>query len=273
MISFPNAKINIGLQIVSRYPDGYHALNTLFYPVGLSDILEIVKGDVFEFSTSGLEIGGKTEDNLVIKAYQLLQKKYSIPSVKIHLHKIIPMGAGLGGGSSDAAFALKMLNQLFALKIPDTELEKLASSLGADCAFFIQNRPVFASGKGDEFQPVNLDLQNYRIVIIYPHIRINTAWAYSQIKPHKNAYNLQQEILSPIRYWQKRIRNDFEPVMAKKYCPIRQSLNLLKENGAIYSAMSGSGSAVFGIFESTPDFGDHRLPVDIFFPANVVDRG
>lgn len=266
MIDFPNAKINIGLQILSKYPDGYHEINTIFYPIGMTDILEIVKADKFAFTSSGIEIGDDIEQNLVVKAFRLLQERYAISAVKIHLHKMIPMGAGLGGGSSDAAFALKMLNQLFDLKLSNIKLEEIASILGADCAFFIQNRAVFASGKGDEFEVADLDLSDYQIVVIKPHISINTAWAYSQISPKLSKYDLRTEIQSPLQYWQRIIGNDFEPIMAKKYCNIRRSIELLKEKGAIYAAMSGSGSAVFGIFEDIPSFEKHHLPVDIYFP-------
>ncbi len=252
MITFPNAKINIGLNVVSKRDDGYHNLETVFYPVKLADALELVGSDRFRFSSSGLEIDGKPENNLIVKAYKLLQKDFNLPPVKLHLHKVIPFGAGLGGGSADAAFTLKMLNSHFNLKIPSDKLENYAAQIGADCPFFIENRPVFATGIGDRFLPINLDLAEYEIVIVKPDVSVSTPDAFRNITPSKPKFNLKDIENLPIEDWKYFIKNDFEKSVFEKYPEIENLKNTLYEMGAIYASMSGSGSAVFGIFRELP---------------------
>src|ERR1700712_2453096 len=183
MINFPNAKINIGLNITERRADGYHNLETIFYPVKINDALEVIESDKLSFESSGLEIPGRMEDNLCVKGYHLLKKDFGLPPVAIHLHKHIPIGAGLGGGSSDAAFFITLMNKKFELGLSVERMQDYARELGADCAFFIENKPVFAFDRGDEFEPVKLDLSNYKIVVVMPPVQISTSEAFRGVKP------------------------------------------------------------------------------------------
>jgi 4-diphosphocytidyl-2-C-methyl-D-erythritol kinase len=264
MISFPNAKINIGLNVVSKRADGYHNLETIFYPVGLADALEITLADQTAFSSSGIAIDGRAENNLVYKAYGLLKKEYDLPPVKMHLHKVIPFGAGLGGGSSDAAFALKMLNSFLNLGISGTELEVLAAQIGADCPFFIHNKSCFAEGIGDVLHPVELDLSAYKIVIVKPKVSVSTPEAYKNIVPKTSAFKLQDIVHLPIEEWKQNIQNDFEESVFPVYPEIAELKEKLYQAGALYAAMSGSGSAVFAIFRHLPMNLDNFIPKGIF---------
>ncbi len=264
MISFPNAKINIGLNVVSKRTDGYHNLETVFFPVKLADALEIVEADEFAFSSSGIEIGGAAKSNLVVKAYDLLKKDFELPPVKIHLHKMVPYGAGLGGGSSDAAFTLKMLNDQFELGLKNDQLERYASKLGADCPFFIQNKPVFAHGIGNQFEQTTLDLSDYKIVIAKPAVSVSTVEAYRNIVPAKPEFDLRNLAQLPIHEWKDVVKNDFENTVFPQYPVIQELKQSLYEAGALYASMSGSGSAVFGIFRHLPANPDHNLPAGIF---------
>lgn len=251
MISFPNAKINIGLNIVSKRADGYHNLETIFYPIPtIQDILEIVpstSGSLQWFQT-GLPIAGKEENNLVLKAYHLLSQDFNLPLLDIHLHKLIPMGAGLGGGSADAACMLKMLAEYARLPITETKLEEYAATLGADCAFFIKNKPVFASGIGNVFEPIELCLDAYRIEFVHPQIAVSTREAFSTITPKQPKESLKDLITLPIEEWKDRLHNDFEESVFKLYPQIEVIKNQLYQQGAIYASMTGSGSSVYGIF-------------------------
>ena len=210
MITFPNAKINIGLNVVKKRPDGYHNLETIFYPVKLADALEVVEAGETAFTSSGIEIDATAENNLVYKAYSLLAGDFDLPPVKMHLHKVIPFGAGLGGGSADAAFALKMVNEYFTLGLTTTHLEDYAARIGADCPFFIENKPTFAHGIGDQFKPVNLDLSAFEIVIVKPSFSVSTPQAYRNIVPTKPDFNLLEIDQLPIEDWKtvvkKRLR-------------------------------------------------------------------
>jgi 4-diphosphocytidyl-2-C-methyl-D-erythritol kinase len=259
MLTFPNAKINLGLNIVERRPDGYHTIETVFYPIGLSDILEVEPSETcadYSFSSSGIAIDGDPEDNLIIRAYRLLRSDYQFPPVDISLVKQIPFGAGLGGGSSDAAFMLKTLNELFELKITPVKLEKLAARLGADCPVFIKNEPVYATGIGNVFTRVKLSLKGKFIVLVKPDIHISTAEAYSFVVPQKPEISLSKLIKLPITEWKNTIKNDFEKPIFLKYPEIGTIKNTLYKKGAIYASMSGSGSSVYGIFESEPEILD-----------------
>ena len=253
MIIFPNAKINIGLNITERRPDGYHNLETIFYPVKITDVLEVIPADVLSFESSGLDIPGRMEDNLCIRGYQLLKKDHDLPPVKIHLHKHIPIGAGLGGGSADAAFFIKLMNEKFDLGLSVGEMQGYARTLGADCAFFIENKPVFAFEKGDEFESIRLDLSKYSLVLVMPPVQVSTAEAFRGVKPAMPKDSLMDLIYLPVTEWKKHIKNDFEESIFKNNAEIRGVKASLYQAGALYASMSGSGASVFGIFEKTPD--------------------
>ncbi|WP_372649232.1 4-(cytidine 5'-diphospho)-2-C-methyl-D-erythritol kinase [Draconibacterium sp.] len=264
MITFPNAKINIGLNVVEKRPDGYHNLETIFYPVKLSDALEVIEAEETAFSSSGIEIDSTAENNLVYKAYSLLAGDFHLSPVKMHLHKVIPFGAGLGGGSADAAFALKMLNDYFGLGLTTIQLENYAARIGADCPFFIENKPTFAHSIGDQFKPVNLDLSAYEIVIVKPPISVSTPQAYRNIVPTKPGFNLLEIDQLPIEEWKTVVKNDFEKSVFPQLPEIENLKENLYEAGAVYASMSGSGSAVFGIFRHLPTNLDRFLPKGIF---------
>ncbi len=245
MIIFPNAKINIGLNIVSRRSDGYHNLETIFYQMKINDALEIIKADKLSFESSGLGIPGRVEDNLCIKGYHLLKRDFDLPLIKIHLHKHIPIGAGLGGGSADAAFFIRLLNQSFNLGLTDDRMIDYARRLGSDCAFFIQNRPAFAFDRGDEFEPIKLDLSNYKIVVVMPPVHVSTAEAYSGVKPAPVKQSLMELIYRPVAEWKNHIKNDFEDSVFKNHPEIRGIKAALYEAGAIYASMSGERGLCF----------------------------
>jgi 4-diphosphocytidyl-2-C-methyl-D-erythritol kinase len=251
MISFPNAKINLGLTIISQRPDGYHNIETVFYPIHLCDALEIVpaKGEKGTFTQTGLPIGDDPQKNLVIKAYHLLKACYELPEIDIYLHKNIPFGAGLGGGSADAAFMLKLLNDFAGLQLPVRQLEEYALTIGADCPFFIQNQPVFAEGTGNIFTPINLSLEGYYLVLVKPEIHVSTQEAYAGVKPRPPAESILEIIQTPVTDWKNRLVNDFESSVSLKYPGIEVIKQKLYTKGAVYASMSGSGSSVFGIFE------------------------
>lgn len=264
MITFPNAKINTGLNVVEKRPDGFHNIETVFYPVALSDILEILPSDTFSFHTTGIRIDGDLSENLVIKAYWLLQNRFSLPPVRIHLHKVIPMGSGLGGGSSDAAFTLTMLNELFRARLTDDQLREAAVLLGADCPFFIGNQPAYATGTGNMTVPVSLDLSEYTIVIVKPPLSVNTAWAYRNIIPHKPERNLAESIKRPPEEWKFTVTNDFETPVFRFFPEIESIRNTLYNLGSVYASLTGSGSAVFGLFRDIPEGLSGNFPPDYF---------
>lgn len=255
MLGFPVCKINLGLNITQKRTDGFHNIETVFYSVKWADALEIIEGgdQPFELFMSGLKVNGKMEENIIFKAYQLLTEKSHIPNIKVYLHKVLPMGAGLGGGSSDAAFFLKLANERLQLNLSTEQLTEMARKLGSDCAFFIKNTPVFAKGKGDEFESVDLDLSPYHILVVYPGIHSNTKEAYEGVIPAIPARSVKQIISQPIETWKNELVNDFEKSIFKKYPEIEQLKQKLYENGAIYASLSGSGSAVFGIFKEGPE--------------------
>lgn len=249
---YPNAKINIGLSVTERRTDGYHNLETVFYPVGLRDVLELNWEEgpkrVCYFENTGIAIDCPEDKNLVVRAYKLLASAYDLPAVRINLFKTIPFGAGLGGGSSDAAYTLKALNEYFELRISEKGLENYASRLGSDCAFFIRNRPAFASGKGDVLEDMALELDEYEIVIVKPDCKVSTAEAYAGISPAKAVFNLRELNLLPLTAWRKQVKNDFETTVFAKYPAIRKVKEELYNRGALYASMTGSGAGVFGIF-------------------------
>lgn len=249
MVSFPNCKINLGLNILRKRPDGYHDLESVFYPISLSDILEITENQhKTELINTGLEIECPMDKNLCYKAYELLKKKFDLPHVRIHLHKIIPFGAGLGGGSSDAAYTIKLLNELFALNLSVAKMQKYAAMTGSDCAFFINNIPAIATGRGEILKKTDLNLSHYKILLIKPNIHISTAEAYSGIKPSMPEISIEEVIKKPLADWKFLLKNDFETHLFTKYSELAAIKETLYSSEAIYAAMSGSGSTVFGIY-------------------------
>lgn len=255
MITFPNAKINLGLNIVSKRPDGYHNLETVFYPIPLCDALEIVTAKKNSFTQTGIAIAGDAADNLVMRACQLLKKDYSLPEIDVYLQKNIPFGAGLGGGSADAAFMLKMLNDFAGLQLSIEQLERYGAQLGADVPFFIQNQPVFAEGIGNQFSPISLTLKGYYLVLTKPDIHVSTKDAYAQVKPQAPKKSIREIIASPVETWAADLVNDFERSVFAKFPAIGAIKQKMYDKGAVYASMSGSGSSVFGIF-STLDTDD-----------------
>lgn len=253
MLTFPNAKINIGLNVLTRRSDGYHNLETVFYPVKIKDALEIIEADELSFETSGIEIPGSAMENLCLKAYDLLKRDFNIPAVKIHLHKQIPIGAGLGGGSSDAAFFIRLINEKFSLSLSVDEMEAYARQLGADCAFFIRNEPVFAKCKGDEFEAIELDLSSYYLVLAMPPVHVSTGEAYSGVSLYEPETSLKELIKRPIEDWRDSIKNKFEESIFKNHSSIRAVKADLYQAGAVYASMSGSGASVYGIFKDKVD--------------------
>ncbi|MHA8087466.1 4-(cytidine 5'-diphospho)-2-C-methyl-D-erythritol kinase [Aquirufa sp. Wall-65K1] len=253
MVLFPNAKINIGLYITSKRPDGFHELETCFFHVPWTDVLEITTSQQFEFSSSGLAISGEMQNNLCFRAYQALSKDFSLAPVHIHLHKIIPMGAGLGGGSSDAAFTLMGLRDIFELPLSNDQLVPYAQQLGSDCAFFLNQQAQIGKGKGDELSPLTCSLKGLHAVLIYPNFGISTQEAYSQVKPKAPTYDLAESILLPLEQWKEYISNDFELSLFPKYPILAEIKQELYNHGAIYAAMSGSGSTLFGLFKKEVD--------------------
>ena len=262
MIFFPNAKINFGLNILRKREDGYHELETIFYPVGLKDGLEFIenKKNKIDFSVSGLLLNIVPEENIVVKAYRMLADDYTLPGLDIHLHKVIPFGAGLGGGSSDAAFLLKGLNDYFELGLFVSQLKRYALRLGADCSFFVEDKPAFACGIGEQLQTLKFSLSGYTILIVKPPFDVATKEAYANIQPGNPKYSLIDSIKKSPDQWQGRVINDFEATVFPLFPECAEIKTKLLELGAFYASMSGSGSSVFGLFKSEPqltkeDFG------------------
>ena len=260
MITYPNAKINLGLNITEKRPDGYHNLETVFYPINLQDALEVklLEGEgEYTLKTAGTPIEGDPDNNLVVKAYRILKQDFpEMKAVDIHMYKHIPTGAGLGGGSADAAFMLKLLNEKFKLQLSTEQLEGYASKLGADCAFFIRNKPVFASGIGNIFEPIELSLKGYYLVLVKPDIFVSTKDAFAHIKPKAPQHSLKEIIRMPVETWRATMKNDFEESVFYKFPEIAAIKDKLYDMGAVYASMSGSGSSVFGIFREQVEFVD-----------------
>lgn len=250
MISFSNCKINIGLKIVGKRGDGYHDLETVFYPLPLYDLLELMDAGETSITTYGLPIPGNTADNIVLKAYHLLKKKFpDLPPVHFHLLKNIPAGAGLGAGSANGANTLLALNKKFHLNLSTSQLINYALQLGSDCPFFILNQPAFATGRGEMMENVFLDLSKYQLVIVNPGIHISTPWAFQQLQPKQPENSLRELIAKPVEEWKHFITNDFETPVFKAHPEVEAVKNKLYEQGAVFALMSGSGSTVYGLFE------------------------
>lgn len=263
MIVFPCAKINLGLNIVSKREDGYHNLETVFYPIPLYDALEIKYMDekfpsqvACDLKVTGNAVECDEQNNLVVKAYNLLAEDYKLPRVHAHLYKHIPSQAGLGGGSSDAAFMIRLLDERFRLNIGNPEMEKYAARLGADCAFFIEAEPAYAEGIGDELMPVDGpkgNLNGYYLAIVKPDIAVSTKEAYAAITPIATSKSCREIVRQPIETWKEELVNDFEAPIFKLHPELAEIKEKLYQQGAKYAAMSGSGSALFGIFETEPN--------------------
>lgn len=258
MITFPNAKINLGLDIVEKRPDGYHNLETVFYPIPLCDILEITPATDkdapdYTFKMYNAVFEGNDDDNLVIKAYKALAADHKLPKVDISLYKHIPTGAGLGGGSADAAFALKMLNEIAALGLTAEELRAYAARIGADCAFFIDNIPAYATGIGNILTPTECSIEGYYLVIVKPDVHVSTKDAYALVTPQKPQVPLTSIAKRPIGQWKGEMKNDFEKSIFAKYPEMAKIKDDLYSMGAVYASMSGSGSSFFGIFKEEQD--------------------
>jgi 4-diphosphocytidyl-2-C-methyl-D-erythritol kinase len=252
MIVFPNAKINIGLEVIRKREDGFHDLETIFYPVSLSDILEMNEARTTKLTLTGFDIDDNQDNNIVLKAYRLLHKEYNLPPVEFHLHKQVPTGAGLGGGSSDAAFTLMGLNDLFSLTIEKQKIVEFASQLGSDCAFFVHNYPLFAEGRGTVFSEIELDIKGHSLVLIKPPFPVSTAEAYKGITPIATERSLPYSVKKPISEWKNCVFNRFEENVFNLYPKLDEIKKSLYSKGALYASMSGSGSTVYGIFDTAP---------------------
>ena len=259
MVVFPNAKINLGLRVVSKRSDGYHNLDTVFYPIPVTDILEIITNrelnqPEFSFASTGLSIPGETDQNLCYKAYLLLKKDHpDLPSIKVHLHKLIPMGAGLGGGSSDGAFMLTLLNEQFGLQLNHERLKEYALQLGSDCPFFINNQPCSATGRGEIMKNIDLTLKGYHLVLVCPGIHVSTKEAFHNIVPHAANPTCEELVKKPLSEWKSTLINDFEVPVFRLYPAIGEIKKKFYDKGAIYASMTGTGSTVYGIFEQEPE--------------------
>jgi len=268
LIVFPNCKINLGLNILGKRADGYHNLETIFFPLPFYDVLEVVlaanAAAPYTLAVTGMELEGNIENNLCVKAYKLLKQDFPhLPAVHIHLHKSIPAGAGLGGGSADGAFMLMLLNDKFKLHLTEHTLLKYAFALGSDCPFFIINQPCLGQQRGEMLHPLVLDLSAYKIVIINPGIHVNTGWAFTQVT-FSESRNLQTAVTQPVEEWKQRLTNDFELPVFEKYPAIKKLKEQLYQQNALYASMSGSGSTVFGIFRKDVLINYHDLPPGSF---------
>ncbi len=261
MITFPIAKINLGLNVVERRSDGYHNLETVFYPVPIKDALEIqpmhpdFPTDVdCDLKVTNMLIAGDEQKNLVVRAYQLLKQEYpTLPHIHTHLWKGIPSQAGMGGGSSDCAYMIRLLNEGFALGLSEKQMISYAARLGADCAFFIKSVPCYAEGIGEQLEPITLDLHGWYIAVVRPNIPVPTKEAFSLIRPHRPVKNCRQIVCQPVDTWREELVNDFEESVFTLHPEIGNVKTTLYEMGATYAAMSGSGSALFGLFKKHPD--------------------
>jgi 4-diphosphocytidyl-2-C-methyl-D-erythritol kinase len=242
------------LNILRKRSDGYHDIETCFYPDPWTDILEVIPSGEFSFSVSGNVVPGNPEDNLCVKAYRLMQAVYSLPPVKIHLHKIIPTGAGLGGGSSDAAWTLRLLNEVFDLKLPKETLKQYASRLGSDCAFFIDDGPMMGTGRGEILTPVKIDLKGKYLALVKPEVHVSTAEAYLGVRPSEPQNRIANILSKQVAEWRELLVNDFESTVAEKLPVIKSIKQQMYVAGAEYASMTGSGSAVYGIFSRKPEF-------------------
>lgn len=267
MITYPIAKINLGLQVTGKRPDGFHNIETVFYPVPIQDALDVVASKSFSIKITGIDLKEDPKENLVVKAYDLLKKDFQLPPISIHLHKNIPVGAGLGGGSADAAFMLLLLNELFELEIREEQLLKYALQLGSDCPFFIRQKPAYARGRGELLEDISLSLKGYHLVVVKPPVHISTAEAYKDVVPGESRIALKALVQFPVTKWQGNVQNKFEPPVFAKHPEVKEIKQTLYKLGAAFALMSGSGSAVYGLFRSEKKSITTHFPPDyqIFF--------
>jgi 4-diphosphocytidyl-2-C-methyl-D-erythritol kinase len=250
MVTFPNCKINLGLNILQKREDGYHDIETVFYPVPVYDILEIISSseDKTQFHNTGF-FAGSPENNSCLKAFKLLKKDFQkLPEINMHLHKVIPLGAGLGGGSADAAFTLLLLNKKYNLNIPRQQLFEYALQLGSDCPFFLINQPCLAFGRGEILESIKLSLSGYKLLVVNPSIHINTKEIFKEIIPAIPAKKIKEIIEQPVSAWKEELVNDFEKIVFPKYPQIKKIKENMYQQGAVYASMTGTGSTIFGIF-------------------------
>jgi 4-diphosphocytidyl-2-C-methyl-D-erythritol kinase len=271
MLTFPNAKINLGLQILRKRNDGFHEIETCLYPIPLQDSVEIIEAEDDEFKSTGIPISGEIGDNLCMKALFLLRQDFDIPPVYIHLHKVIPHGAGLGGGSSDAVAIIQSLNKMFDLKIDNGLMHNFASRLGSDCAFFVNNKPAIGSGRGEVLRECQVDLKGKHIVLVYPDFGISSGMAYSLIDPQIPEKKLEDILKLDIRNWKDILINDFQDVLEDKYDDLRSIRLKLYQKGSIFASMSGSGSAYFGIFDEEIKDAHTWFPDNYFVRSGILN--
>lgn len=252
MICFPNAKINLGLSVIARRNDGFHEIESILYPVPVFDVIEFKVANSFRIVQYGIPLQAAREENILFNTWQYLNQEYSVPPVEIHLIKNIPVGSGLGGGSADATFFLKAIDQQFSLSLNSTELKELAASIGSDCPFFVDNKPAFVSARGEKTTPVEISLKNKYLVLVVPEIRVSTAKAYSIVKPEIPEKSIKEIVLQPYETWKYELINDFEKPIFELYPELGLIKKQLYQKGACYVSMSGSGSTIFGIFETKP---------------------
>ncbi|MCB0397816.1 MAG: 4-(cytidine 5'-diphospho)-2-C-methyl-D-erythritol kinase [Flavobacteriales bacterium] len=267
MVVFPQAKINIGLRILRKRTDGYHDIESLFYPIPLYDVLEIITDDGtegFSLEQSGLNIGTSSGNNLVEKAWMVLAGDHALSGMRAWLHKVLPMGAGLGGGSSDGAWALKVMNDIAGLGLSDETLESYASVLGSDCPFFIKGRPAWVTGRGEVMAPSSLSLTGFYLVLVCPDIHVATVDAYANILPDDSGTSLSNLLELPVAQWRENIQNDFEDPVFRKYPALKKVKEKLYKEGAVYASMTGSGSALYGIFEHEPTVSRKVFPWPVY---------
>ncbi len=256
MISFPNCKINLGLSIIGKRTDGYHEISSIIYPIPFEEILEVIPtsgNGQCKFTTTGLSIPGDASNNLCIKAYEVLNSRFNLPSVHIHLHKLLPMGGGLGGGSADAAETIKLLNRLFELQLDTQEMKLFAAQLGSDCPFFIENTPQLATGRGEILSPIAISLKGYHLVLINDGTHVSTKEAYAGVQPKKPNFDLKELPDIPIEDWKHVLVNDFERSVFKSHPHLQRMKDELYDKGAVYAAMSGSGATLYGVYTTSPD--------------------
>ena len=271
MVSFPPCKINLGLHIINKRSDGYHDLETCFYPVPWTDVLEIVPADEFAFTHTGDVIPGIREENLCVKAYRVLKRNFDVGPVKIHLHKIIPSGAGLGGGSADAAYTLRLLDDIFKLSLSQESLMAYAGELGSDCPFFIQDHPMLGTGRGEILSKITVALDGKFLVLVKPNINVSTAEAYAGIFPKQPDHSILDGLQSSLTNWKYLLKNDFEESVFNKYPAIKAIKEKMYLLGAVHASMSGSGSAVFGLFEGEVKL-ENEFPDATVWSGLLLDR-
>jgi 4-diphosphocytidyl-2-C-methyl-D-erythritol kinase len=248
MLAFPGCKLNLGLHILAKRKDGYHDIETCFFPIPWTDVLEFLPAAKWSFECTGLPIAGNVADNLCVKAYELLKNDFSLPAVAGHLHKILPMGAGLGGGSADGAHTLRILNQLFHLHLSANQLAAYAMRLGSDCSHFLQDRTTIGRGRGEILVPLELTLKGHFLVVVSPEVQVSTAEAYSRVIPQTVQEDLADILRLPIHQWRDRLTNHFEATVFERYPALEQIKKSLYEVGAVYASLSGSGASLYGIF-------------------------